>query len=243
MFVLASPPAEPPVLELRSTNGTVNEAIELTIAARNVSGTLDQLSITISGFPNDTKLSRGTVQADGSVFLASTEFGNINMSTSVAGIHTVIVTVTQDFGNNAVITRTGKLIVTVKPKPPSIHVDMFGCYSGSNNFVLYSWSLSVEKVPGVSGNESNTNAAVQDVYMLLPSWVHMTDTKSADDMYKLNTSMTQGTLELTKTFEPFNLTILIQVDEAVYDKATIQYLFVINQICDEGKHTWVFAYL
>lgn len=108
---------------------------------------------------------------------------------------------------------------------------------------MYNWSLSIPIVPNYSRNEPIPTAAIKDIYILLPSWVHMPDAYSADGMYTLSMAKTQGKLELSKTFEPFNVTITIMIDDVVYHKATFEHLFLINQICDEGKHMWLLPFL
>ncbi|WAR12069.1 hypothetical protein MAR_026249, partial [Mya arenaria] len=75
-----TPPLEPPSLSLRGSSGFVDEPLQITVDAKNISGSLEQLQISVSGFPSDAFFEDGLQNIDGVLCLNSSQFGTLNIT-------------------------------------------------------------------------------------------------------------------------------------------------------------------
>ncbi|XP_052815880.1 uncharacterized protein LOC128242674 isoform X2 [Mya arenaria] len=108
----ATPPLEPPSLSLRGSSGFVNEPLQITVDAKNISGSLEQLHIAVSGFPSETLFEDGLQNIDGVLCLNSSQFGTLNITFKRAGEINLNVTVLQSDIN---MTRFGQMTVLIYP--------------------------------------------------------------------------------------------------------------------------------
>ena len=241
VLFIASAPLEPPVIELRSNNGTVGEPVEIIVSARNISGSKEQLTIILSGFPIETIFSKGTTRVDGSIVLKESEFGKLSVTFSQAGTYNIVVLVTQDGGDGSTISRSGKMTVVVNKNADIVRVDFYACYSESRHSLEYSWSLTVKDIVsnGLDGsNQSYVSTVVKDVTLNLPSWLCGLQSYIGDCVYDLNTSMLQGQINVTRTLdissESLNATITVILDEDLYEESMFNFQFLVDKSCDEG---------
>ena len=239
VLLIASPPLEPPVLELRSNNGTVGEPVEVFVSARNISGSIAQLTISLSGFPMDTIFSKGTTQDDGSIALTESEFGKLGLTFSKAGIYNLVIIVTQDSGNGSIISRSINMTIIVDET--DVSVDFHVCYSESRQSIEYSWSITVKDIVSngeTSFNQSYVNTIVKNVTLILPSWLCGLQSFTENCVYELNASMQQGQINVSRTLdissESLNATITVILDEDLYEESMFNFQFLVDTSCDEG---------
>ncbi|XP_053399792.1 uncharacterized protein LOC128557108 [Mercenaria mercenaria] len=122
------PPPEPPVLELASAAvGYVNVPIELTISARNLSGSLEEIEIFVTGFQNDTVFSKGSLLESGELHLTYRDFGRLEMTTQVLGHLNLDITVVQT-SSDWNFTRSGIMSIKVYKNLTTVDIQLQGCF-------------------------------------------------------------------------------------------------------------------
>lgn len=190
----------------------MNEPIELTVSARNLSGSLEDIDIYVNNFPNVTNFSRGMFVNASTLFIHNSDYGKMNMTTSYEGEFYLTVIAVQRF--ELVNVSTGaKLQIKVYPKLKDIEFFLNGCFaedrSGSAVAVINSSIVFGNKL---LDHPSRANLRVPyDVLLTVPSWVQPFDTTVNAKEYEIGKDVVNGMLKLNGRYEPINITVSVYI--------------------------------
>ncbi|KAL4240890.1 hypothetical protein ACF0H5_001672 [Mactra antiquata] len=195
-------PSEPPVLAILAVSGFVDKPIELQISATNMSGHFEDINIIISGIPNATTFSKGTLETDGTLILDSSEFGLVTMTTSFEGQVTLSVRAEQ-FSSDINATRLGDLVFNVYDQP-KVNIELNGCFfNDSNNSLRVKLNSSVSIV-------GNSSLFTHNVQLIVPSWVSPLGESNTEHTYNIKDTVKNYILSVNMVHE-FNVTIIVNI--------------------------------
>ncbi|XP_060589875.1 uncharacterized protein LOC132745057 [Ruditapes philippinarum] len=227
------PPPEPPLLELKSEAGFTNEPIELTISARNLSGSLEDIEIFVSGMTNGTTFSKGRVENDSSVLLSSSDFGLIHITTGNPGEQTLRIKVIQQTKENN-FTRIGELPVMVYPEVTNISIEFEGCFTKDHaEQVVVTLNSSVDILTSEEQSiiQNKSTLIPYTVSLALPSWVRPLETFESDNVYRIEETVTGYVLKLIGRFEPFMITYHVKIEPDGVPSLVFSKTFQISSFC------------
>ncbi|XP_053399758.1 uncharacterized protein LOC128557104 [Mercenaria mercenaria] len=230
------PPPEPPVLELTSTDvGYVNVPIELTISARNLSGSLEEIEIFITGFQNDTVFSKGILLASGELHLTYKDFGRLDMTTQIFGNLNLNITVVQT-STDWSFTRSGIMSIKVYKNPTTVDIQLQGCFFEYNDtFAALLNSSVVFEDRNETGPDNSSHIAPHSVLLNLPPGVDpLTEEKLGENMaYKIDDMLVNSVLLVHTSPEPFTLSVDVHIDQSGFPLPTYSRKLEITQFCVE----------
>ncbi|XP_052815878.1 uncharacterized protein LOC128242673 isoform X2 [Mya arenaria] len=146
-----TPPLEPPSLSLRGSSGFVDEPLQIKVDAKNISGSLEHLQISVSGFQSDTLFEDGLQYIDGVLCLNSSQFGTLNITFKRPGEINLNVTVHQSDINK---TRFGQMTVLIYPTI-SANLAFEGCLNAAErDTAIIAFNISA-KLPKESHNATD----------------------------------------------------------------------------------------
>lgn len=232
----AIPPPEPPLIELKSEPGFANVPIELTISAKNLSGSLEDIQIFLSGIKNGTTFSKGTIQNDSSVVLSSSEFGLINMTAKSFGEQVLKIYIIQ-VTNKMNFTRMAEMSVTVYPEVKNVSFMFEGCFTNDNaKEIVVSINSSVfvltsdEKV-----DMENKSMPIPHVTSItLPSWARPLDSFQSDSVYRIEDTVTDYVVRINGHFEPFMITYDVKIEPDGVPSLVFTKSFEVSTFCNGG---------
>ncbi|KAL4240889.1 hypothetical protein ACF0H5_001671 [Mactra antiquata] len=195
-------PSEPPVLAISAVSGFVDKPIELRISAINVSGLFEDINIIISGIPNATTFSKGTLKTDGTLILDSSEFGLVTMTTSFVG-HVTLNVRAEQFSPDINATRLGDLVFNVYDQP-NVNIELNGCFfNNSNNSLRVKLNSSVSIV-------GNSSLFTHNVQLIAPSWVSPLGESNTEHTYNVKDTVKNYILSVNMVHE-FNVSIIVNI--------------------------------
>jgi hypothetical protein len=224
------------LLELKSEAGFTNEPIELTISARNLSGSLEDIEIFVSGMTNGTTFSKGRVENDSSVLLSSSDFGLIHITTGNPGEQTLRIKVIQQTKENN-FTRIGELPVMVYPEVTNISIEFEGCFTKDHaDEVVVTLNSSVDILTSEeqSITQNKSTHIPYTVSLALPSWVRPLETFESDNVYRIEETVTGYVLKLIGRFEPFMITYHVKIEPDGVPSLVFSKTFQISSFCHGG---------
>lgn len=213
LFILGTPPAEPPILELMSPGGFEDETIQFYVFAKLVDGTTPPgLFVTVDGFPSQTIFSRGDFE-NSRLAVQSKHFGHINATfpEDFAGNISLSARAEHTAGNTTVF-RTGDFKIIIMPV-----FDWFdltanaGCYDESVKSGLI--NLEVTAKLGDKDNSEVVSLTVE----IPPIYSLRKGRMVSEGIYELNLTDISAPLTITLTsdnsFVPFNVKVSAMVTD------------------------------
>lgn len=232
------PPVQPPVVELKAKNGFSNEPVQLSVVAQNLSGTLDDIKMYVTGIPTNTSFSKGTVLNNNTLLLNGEDLGEMNMTTSYEGeiklkFHTI-----QHFAL-VNVSSISELRIQSYPKVEQIDIHLNGCFSeeGTDRPVALLNSSVVFGNKLLDSPGSSRLVIPNIIVLLVPSWITPYGTQGGTTVheYRIEANVQNGALEMNSRYEPFNVSVHVRIEPEGLPSSEFSKNIAIVQPCIGGN--------